>query len=72
MRKNKHSRSVKQDFLEGKWLRGIELAAIVLLLAAAPLMLVASGRSAGDSQISTVDPNVSAQAYAMPNDAGRR
>ena len=68
MRKNKHSLSVKQDFLEGKWLRGIELAAIVLLLAAAPLMLVASGRSAGDSQISTVDPNVSAQAYAMPND----
>jgi hypothetical protein len=68
MRKNKHSRSAKQDFLEGKWLRGIELAAIVLLLAAAPLILVVSGRGAGDSQINTIDPNVSAQAYAMPND----
>jgi hypothetical protein len=59
---------LKQVFLEGKWLRGIELAAIILLLAAAPLMLVASGRNAGDSQISAIDPNVSAQAYAMPND----
>ncbi|BBB49541.1 CotH kinase family protein [Pelolinea submarina] len=68
MRRDRHSLSLKQVFLEGKWLRGIELAAIVLLLAAAPLMLVGSGRNAGDSQISAIDPNVSAQAYAMPND----
>ena len=68
MRRDRHSLSLKQVFLEGKWLRGIELAAIVMLLAAAPILLVASGRNAGDSQISTIDPNVSAQAYAMPND----
>ena len=68
MRKDRHSLSLKQDLLEGKWLRVVELTAIVLLLAAAPIMLVASGRNAGDSQVISDDPNVSAQAYAMPND----
>ena len=68
MRTDKHSLSMKDVWLEGKWLRVFEIALIILLLAAAPVLVIASRLNEGDSQVVADDPNVSAQAYVMPND----
>jgi PKD repeat protein len=68
MRTDKRSPVIKEFLLEGKWLRVVEMAAIGLLLAAAPVLVLVSSIGAGDTQVSADDPGINAQAYAMPND----